>query len=67
MNRSDSISKSSFLLYELSFPSFMLTMQYIFSVSEKSSSTSTNSSLVHYKSRLRVLYRFFFLGKLLLK
>ena len=45
----------------------MLTMLYIVSVLEISSSTSTNFSLVHSKSRLLVLYRFFFLGQLLLK
>ena len=45
----------------------MFTMLYIVSISEISSSSSTISSLVHSKSRLLVLYRFFFLGQLLLK
>ena len=60
LDRSNSISMSSFSLSEFSFSPFMLTMLYIVSVSEISSSTSTNSSLVHFKSRLLVLYNFSF-------
>ena len=61
------MTKSSLSLSEISFSSFMLTMLYIISISEISSSISTNSSLVHSKSRLLVIYRFFFLGQLWLK
>ena len=47
--------KSSFSLCKFSFPSFMLTMLYIVSVLDISSSIYTNSSFVHYKSILLVL------------
>ena len=52
---------------KLEFSRVLHTMLYIVSVSKISSSTSTNSSLVHSKSKLLVLYKFFFLGQLLLK
>ena len=63
----NSFIKSSFSLSEFSFPSFMLIILYIVSVSDISSSIYTNSSFVHPKSILLVLYRCFFLGQFVLK
>ena len=62
-----SFNRSSFSLYEFYFPSFILTILYIISVSDISSSISTNSSFVHSKSILLLLYKFFFLGQFILK
>ena len=66
-NSANSFIKSSFSLYEFSFPSCMLTILYFVSVSDISSSIFTNSSFVHSKSILLVLYRSFFLGQFVLK
>ena len=62
-----SFIRSSFSLSKFSFPSFILTILYIVSVSDISSSISTNYSFVHSKSILLVLYKFFFLGQFVLK
>ena len=62
-----SFNRSSFSLYEFSFPSFILTILHIVSVSDIYLSISTNSSFVHSKSILLVLYRFFFLGQFVLR
>ena len=62
-----SFIKSSFSLSKFYFPSFMLNILYIVSVSDISSSISTNYSFVHAKSILLILYRFFYLGQFVLK
>ena len=61
-----SFIRSSFSLSEFYFPYFILTILYIVSISDISSSISTNSSFVHSKSILLVLYKLFFLGQLYL-
>ena len=58
-----SFNRSSFSLYGFSFHSCILTILYIVSISYIFLSISTNSSFVHSKSILLVLYRFFFLGQ----
>ena len=62
-----SFTRSSFSLSEFYFPSFILTILYLVSVLDISSSISTNSSFVHSKSILLVLCKFFFLGQFVLK
>ena len=62
-----SFIRSLFSLSKSSFHSFILTILYIVLVSDISSSISTNSSFVHSKSILLVLYKFLFRGQFVLK
>ena len=63
----NSFIKSSFSIFEFYFPSYMLTILYIISVSDISSSISTNPSFVHSNNIHLVLYKLFFLGQFVLK